>query len=338
MSERTESSPPAPDSPAPDNQAPGSSARVSPAPDTPAAHVQAPGTPYHRLATLRPEWARPWRPVLTVFVALVAYTVFASLLLVGSVTVLSLLPGTDPDLGKNLGDPTSPLDVFFQLAFAILALPAALLGVRIGGWRPTELLWSVAARFRWDLLRVRGPVTILVLAVVAAVPLLTGDLRPVADVPAGQLVAVVALILVLAPLQAVGEELAFRGLGQQAIGTWLRSPVWAILIPVPLALIGRGYSGEALLNAAVLGLCAGFLAWKTGGLELPILLHLAVEGTTSIAAAFGGPVNPEGPISLIAVLGVTVALARETEIRERVGKLRGIERPAGEGPPRAARF
>lgn len=274
--------------------------------------------------------------MLTVFVALVAYTVFASLLLVGGVTVLSLLPGTDPDLGKNLGDPTSPLDVFFQLAFAILALPAALLGVRIGGWRPTESLWSVAARFRWDLLRVRGPVTILVLAVVAAVPLLTGDLRPVADVPAGRLVAVVALILVLAPLQAVGEELAFRGLGQQAIGTWLRSPVWAILIPVPLALIGRGYSGEAPLNAAVLGLCAGFLAWKTGGLEPPILPHLAVEGTTSIAAAFGGPVNPEGPISLIAVLGVTVALARETEIRERGEAARHRAPRRGRTTPRRA--
>lgn len=295
------------------------------------------GTPYHRLATLRPEWSRPWRPLLTVFVALVAYTVLASLLLVISVTVLTLIPGTDPDMGKILGDPTSPLDVFFQLMFAVLALPAALLGVRIGGWRPVDLLWSVAARFRWDLLRVRGPIALVVFALVAALPFLTGGATVNTDLPVGRIIGVLALILVLAPLQAAGEELAFRGLGQQAIGTWLRSPVWAILIPVPFALIGRGYDGQALIQASVLGLCAGYLAWRTGGLELPILLHLAVAGTTAIAAAFGGPVSPEGPVPLLAVVVATILLARGAGLRAEGGTPDPTVRPADAAEPAPAR-
>ena len=64
--------------------------------------------------------------------------------------------------------------------------------------------------------------------------------------------------------------------GQQAIGTWLRHPLWAILLPVPFELIGRGLSGSSMLGAAILGLACGYLAWKTGGLEASILLRTAV--------------------------------------------------------------
>jgi len=298
--------------------------------------VGVPGTPYHRLATLRPEWSRWWRPLLAIAVALVGYTIFASLLLVGTVVVLGLA-GADLSVGRLLGDPTSPLDVFLQCGFAAIALPSALVGVRLGGWRPTDLLWSVAGRFRWTLLRGTAPIVLVVFALVAALPLVLGDAHLAPGLSAGRIVAVIALLVVLAPLQAAGEELAFRGLGQQAIGTWLRHPAWATVIPVPFALIGRGYSAQALIGAAVLGLACGYLAWKTGGMELPILLHLAAVGMTSLAALFGGPVAPQGPVTVVAIAVTALVLGTLTDHRERTGSRQAVTRPADAPAPRLAR-
>src|SRR5699024_6519737 len=48
------------------------------------------GIPYHRLATLRPEWASWSKPLLAVLATFIAYVVMASVLLVGSVLALAL--------------------------------------------------------------------------------------------------------------------------------------------------------------------------------------------------------------------------------------------------------
>src|SRR5699024_8933843 len=68
------------------------------------------GTAYHRLATLRPEWASRSKPLLAVLATFIAYVVLASVLLVGSILALALLPGVNIALGIISGDPTSPLD------------------------------------------------------------------------------------------------------------------------------------------------------------------------------------------------------------------------------------
>lgn len=262
--------------------------------------------------------------------ALLAYTIFASLLLVITVVVLSLVPGTDPDLGSRLGDPTSPLDVFLQLAFGALAIPAAWCGVRLGGFRPSSLLWSVEGVVRWDLVRRAALPVVLVLALVAALPLLSDGIHVPSGVGAGQLIGVIVVILVLGPLQALGMQMAFVGMAQQAVGTWLRAPIWAILIPVPFALIGRGLDAGAMVTAAVLMACCGFLAWKTGGLELPILLQLSVTVTTGIAAAFGGPANPSGPVASVGICAVTLVLATAISHSRGLSTWQPVERP-GEG-------
>lgn len=293
-------------------------------------------TPYHRLAGLRPEWSRWWRPLLTVIAVLIAYTLLASLLMIGSVLALTAV-GSPASIGQVLGDPTSPLDVFLQGAFAALLIPSALIGVRLGAWRPTSLLVSVSGCFRGELLRRTTLPVLLVLALAAAVPLLTGGLRIDPGLSAGRMLAVIVLAALLAPLQAAGEELAFRGVGQQAIGTWLRHPAWAIVLPVPFALIGRGYDAPELATAVVLGLACGFLAWKTGGLELPMLLHGGVVLTTAIAALLGGPASPQGPMMIIAVVGIALVLSRATNAREALSPVEAVTRSAGAPVPAAVR-
>ena len=339
-----------------------------------------PATPYHRLATLRPAWARPSKALLSLGAAFLAYMVLSSVVLVLAVLMLAVLPGVNSAGGVTSGDPTSPLDVGLALVMGAMWLPAGIVGVRVGGWRPLGTAWSVAARLRRD----RAPLLagvgagLLTVAIAALAGVLSGgaDATATADAasavtgPAAsmpQLLLVVLLVVVLAPLQAVGLELALRGVVLQAVGTWLRSPVLPVLAGTAVMLVGRELTAAVVLPALALGLCAGVLAWKSGGLELPIALaamatvgaHLvaalgagtgagagagalgaavAAPGTSAAALAAPAAAAPEAALAggigaAIALLLVTAALSLWIGRRAGVRLLEPVTRPAGEDVP-----
>ena len=256
-----------------------------------AAPSATPETAYHRLATLRSAWSRPAKPLLSLGAALLAYVVLSSVVLVTAVLLLAVMPGANIARGVTSGDPTSPLDVGLALAMGAMWLPAGIVGVRVGGWRPVGTAWSIAAQLRRDrsLLLAGIGAGAVVAAAAAIAGALTGTVgtaaEPSASVP--QLLLVTLLALVLAPLQAAGLELSLRGTVMQALGTWLRSPVLPVLAGTAVMLIGRDLTPAVLLPALALGLSAGVLAWKTGGLELPIALTTTLTVLAHLVGAFG---------------------------------------------------
>ncbi|GAA1488713.1 CAAX protease [Brachybacterium sacelli] len=346
-------------------------------------------TPYHRLATLRPAWSGRAKPLLTVAAAFVAYVVLASVLLVLTILVLAVAPGVNVAIGVTSGDPTSPLDVGLALAMGAMWLPAGMVGVRVGGWRPLGLSWSVAARFRRELLSRTGAWAaagaLLVVAVAALAGMLAGsgdavDAGTGGTAPAGasalQLVLLVVIVLVLAPLQAIGLELTLRGVLLQAVGTWVRSPVVPILVVTAVVLIGRELTGAVVIPTLALAFAAAVLAWKTGGLELPIALTLtlttvsllvsalgagtgagmgasalsaatAAPGTSAAALAAheaGGPFQGAdaalagGVAAAVALVALTVVIVVVVSRRERIGVLEPVGRPASDPAPEPIAF
>lgn len=335
--------------------------------------------PYHRLATLRPAWSTGAKPLLTIAAAVVAYVVLASVVLVMTILVLAVMPGVNVAIGVTSGDPTSPLDVVLALAMGAMWLPAGIIGVRVGGWRPLGTAWSVAARLRRERLGARAgwgaTMAIVAVAVAAIAGALAGPGGAVAadaGASAPRLLLVTLLLLVLGPLQAAGLELALRGVVMQALGSWLRSPLLPILAAAAVALIGRELSAPVVLPALALALAAAVLAWKTGGLELPIALtasvtiasHLvsalgggtaagagaaalnagaAAPGTSAAAlattasqagsAALAGGIGAAG--TLVLLTAVTVALISR---REGIGLLEPVGRPAAEPAPEPVPF
>lgn len=263
---------------------------------------RAAATPYHRMARLRPEWSRPVAPVLTLLAALVAYVVLISVVLVLAILLLALAPGVNTALDVTSGDPTSPLDTALALAMGVMWLPAGIVGVRVGGWRPLGTAVSVAARWR----RGAGEVEALWgaaagLAVVAAAVLgggvlgggptadggTAGGATALAEAGPGRLALVALLLVVLVPVQTVGLELTLRGAVMQALGTWLRGPLLPLLAASAVMLIGRELTAAVVLPALALGAAAAVLAWKSGGLELPILLTATLTLAAQLVAALG---------------------------------------------------
>ncbi|MCM0641281.1 CPBP family intramembrane glutamic endopeptidase [Cellulomonas wangsupingiae] len=305
--------------------------------------VDRPGTyAYHRLQRTRPGtcW---WRPLVVGVVALALYVV---LLAVGGVLVLvaavaSGPGGTDTLAALDVADFTDPLAFALGMLTIIAMMPAVLVATWLLGARPVGLLVSVAGRVRWGW-------TARCLGVAAGLALLLngGDavlaaLRGQAWEP--QVTAtswlLVALVVLLVPAQCVAEEVVFRGYLVQSVGTWLRHPAFAILLPVPLFVLGHTYVNLAMVDTAVWATAMGWLVWRTGGLEAAAAAHVVNNVTVFTLGAVGLAdldLVDIGPVSLAVSTASTLAYVALVEVLVRRTGLPTVRVVRGASPAAAA--
>ena len=169
---------------------------------------------------------------------------------------------------------------YLNLALAT-AIPAAILATfLLHGWLRPGWLISVLGRVRWTWLLTCFGIAVLALAatmiVAQLVPASSGDSHV-----GGHLNHVtsrtrdfVLIVLLLTPLQAMGEEFAFRGYPSQAIGG-LFGRVPAVVVPAILFALAHGSQGAPVFfDRFAFGLVAGVLVVVTGGLEAGIAMHI----------------------------------------------------------------
>ena len=285
-------------SPSPAPAAPASAAFRPAAPSTPSAQ------PYHR-ASRTLAHRRYWgRPLVTLAVSAAVFVGLTMQVMVPLFVLGEVWPAAATS--ASLTDPLNPADQFLGLGMLALLVPAVLVGT-LAGYGRAGIALSVRGRFRWGLMGraavVVAPVYLLVNGVVNLV--LEREAIVVPPLGAGVLLAWL-LALVLAPLQCAGEEFVFRALPMQMLGTWLRRPLLGILLPVPLFVLGHGYSWLGQIDIAAFGIVMGLLAWKTGGLEIPILLHTANNWTLFAIAPLIPGFTEQGEVEL---MGLVLALA-----------------------------
>jgi len=236
---------------------------------------------YHRLARLRPRY-RWWRMLLTGLLGIAFYLVILLLLVVPLGIASVLIPSWGAELQVLLTtmqyfDLDRPWLLAALVLPLILMIPALLAASRIVEGRGIGLLSSVTGRLRmgWlgKSLGLALAVFVVYFAVLLGLSAATGD-AIVADFAHPGLWVMVALVLVLIPFQAAAEEYVFRGYLMQLVGGWLRHPAFAILLPVPLFVLGHGYDVWGAASDGVFAIVAAWLTWRTGGLEAAISLHI----------------------------------------------------------------
>ncbi|WP_146197557.1 CPBP family intramembrane glutamic endopeptidase [Promicromonospora sp. AC04] len=249
---------------------------------------------------LRGPWHRWWRPLLGVGV-IAAGTV----LLFGAMLVYALVVVVAQSLGVQLPDPSSVTDAWFASPAGLLVTNLGLaLGIPlalVATWAQAKragLVSSVAGRVRWRLLLGGlGVALLLLVPLTLGSDLLLTQLGLPADdgsgagsgadesgwwplTPASDWLALAVVILLTTPLQAAGEEYFFRGWLSQWIGSWLRWRWLAVVVPAVvtglLFALAHGTQNPWLFaDRLVFGLIASLLAWRTGGLECAVALHVA---------------------------------------------------------------
>ena len=242
-------------------------------------------------------------------------------------------------------DAGDPLSVSVGLIGVATLLPATLLGYLMVGLRPLTVLRSVQFRIRWRwlafcLLPALAITVVATLLQFFALPLFIGGVSVVAPtIPLGAFLICALIILVVTPLQAAAEEFAFRGLITQMFGGWLRpAPLVIVLSAIPFAAAHTQYLSDggsltwATADVALFALVAGFVTWRTGGVESSIALH-TVNNTVAfltLASSLGGTTSTSttagsDPLPLLLSFLVSVVTMVPYAIWiDRVAKRRGI--------------
>lgn len=271
-----------------------------------------PPLPYHRLLRALPGY-RWWKPLVALVITVILWVLFTVIVLLIGVMIavaqnrieFTTVQTATNGMMKLFGvvDAGDPLSVSIGLIGVASLLPATLLGYLIVGLRPLTVLRSVQFRFRWkwlafSLLPAVAVTLVSTLLQFLVLPLIIGGPSVVAPtIPLGTFLICALIVLVVTPLQAAAEEFAFRGLVSQMFGGWLRSaPLVIVLSAIPFAAAHTQYLGDggsltwATADVALFALVAGFVTWRTGGIESSIALH-AVNNTVAflaLASSLGG--------------------------------------------------
>ena len=262
--------------------------RLAPAPSPLLSELPVAPRAYHDF--YRTPRYRRWQSTVALVVFFVAWGAAVLAATLAAVLYEMLIGRATPDeLAHGLLTPALFLANNLGVAAAI---PAALVTHRVIFGQRAGWLFSIQGRLRWSLVRryvlVAATVHLLVLALWLGVN----------GAPEGQRLRpetpwLLTVVLLTTPLQAAGEEVAFRGLATRAIGSWFTASrvglVVATVTTAGLFVLVHG-AGDLRLNAFYLSLAvaASALTWRSGGLEAAVALHVVVNLTTMIFVPFLG--------------------------------------------------
>lgn len=246
------------------------------------------------LRTARRRW---WRPPLGLLLA------SAVLAVMGAGVVLAALlassnAGSPGGAGEAI-DPATPLGLLANNLILAGLVPAVALAVLVVHRERVGWLASVVGRVRWSILGRLLLVATLVLLVSFALGFLlpsTGTASTAGAPGSRTLLLLVVVIVVSTPLQAAAEEVGFRGYLSQAVASLLSRPVVGVgvsaVVSAVLFALAHGSQDPWLFgDRLVFGLVASWLAWRTGGLEASVALHVANNMVSLLFSAATGTLS-----------------------------------------------
>ncbi|MEB4615042.1 CPBP family intramembrane glutamic endopeptidase, partial [Leucobacter sp. M11] len=309
-------------------------------------------TEYHRLYRAHPDY-RWWRPLLLMCLVGVFALLSSGVVMAIALGVIGAVRGEPVDPweieGLFIPDTQNPVTMLLGLGSIAVWLPCVFFAMWCVGIKPAGRLSSVAFRLRWGLIARLILPGLAALLAVQAVSIGVGLLLPsegpapeVVPVEMGTALASVLIILLIVPVQAAAEEYVFRGVLMQAIGSWLRNPALAIILPTLLFMSQHIYDVWGLLQVGLMGATAAWLAWRTGGLEAAIVIHVLnnivsmLIMTTGLTGQTGQTAETGGPLSVLVVavmLAVYAWLAMRVFTRGGYGRtLLVVPAPAAQLP------
>jgi uncharacterized protein len=254
------------------------------------------------------------RGVVAIVLLFAGLIVFAQLCLAVAATIDTRL------LGRTGFTPLTHAAGVFSL---VLLIPYSMLLQRWLYGLPARSLHSVAGRFRFGVfgraLLAFGPFVLIVMSV--GFLLTPGDPVPWST---ADLVAVFIIGMTLTPLAAAGEEYGFRGLMFRIVGSWTRGSLSGAMLGIGVTTVlfslFHGTIDPYILGSyLVLFGAMGIITWRTGGLEVAVVLHGAYNVSALVLATtlhldLGGDLSSRGeiagtPANLVPSAGLLVITA-----------------------------
>lgn len=278
---------PQPTNPQPTNPQP---AGVAPAPPVrPSAYPVEPTIYPHALRSPRSRW---WKGALAIVLLVIGYLMTSTILGIAAMAFDVVTGRTTWESYSTSMQMTPALFLATNVSLAAMLPLAVGLQALMFGQRP-RFMSSVRGRFRWAWL-VKAAVVVVPVYLVYTVAFV--QLSGTPQTGGTDVAAFLIIIVLTTPLQAAGEEYAARGLINRAAGSWFAKPITALvvggLINSALFMLAHGSTDPWLLTYYFFfGAIMTVLAWRTGGLEVPVLLHGVNNVFMLIAAVLAGQMN-----------------------------------------------
>lgn len=232
------------------------------------------------LRTWTYEW---WKPAVGMLLLVVGMFVVAPLVLLPVLMVAVAIDHTG-SFSSAVSDAAALQHVTWQ---AMLYLNLTLASLILVAWAITHfvhrmrLRWLLSVQpgvrwgFFWACFGLAPLAMVAQLVVGAFLPTDPNDVGGSPNHITGTIIVLGIVILLTTPLQAIGEEFAFRGYAMQAFGALTRRPWLAIVITATLFALAHGLQNAPLfLDRFTFGLMAGYVVYRTGGLEAGIAMHV----------------------------------------------------------------
>jgi membrane protease YdiL (CAAX protease family) len=227
---------------------------------------------------------RWWKPVVGILLLVVGGMLVVPLLLMPVLAIaVAFEGGSAPFMERfvdsmSLDEITPASMLYLNLSLASLTLVCMGIVRFIHRLRP-RWLSSVMPGMRWKFFfACFGLAMVALVASVTVSYFLPANPNDISGEPnelTGTLVATAIVILLTTPLQALGEEYAFRGYLMQAFGSLTRSRIVALLVTSGLFALAHGAQNFPLFfDRFAFGLMAGLTVILIGGLEAGIALHI----------------------------------------------------------------
>ena len=238
--------------------------------------IVAPGVEYHRV--LAGDTRRIGRGLLAIALLIGGLTVSAIVLLPAAALV-------DASIGTEGRVAYTPLVHAAGMVSVALLIPWSMAIQRWLYGVPGPSLHSVVSKFRFDVfgraLLLTGPAWVIVLVIQYWNPL------PQSAWAYPDVLWMLVATILLTPLQAAGEEYGLRGLVLRVAGGWTRGARAGLAVGV---LVSSGIfavihlSTDPWLNLSYLIFAVGtaLITWRTGGLEIAVVLHAAYNTLTFV--------------------------------------------------------
>ena len=273
---------------------------------------------HHFLRTPRARWLKGALAILSLVVAFL----LLSTALTAAAVVVDLATGRVDAAALQAGEITVTPLIFLanNLSLALLTPLAMLLQWGFFGQRP-RWLSSVAGGFRWRWFGRAALVVVPVWLVYVGGSFLL-DPEGLSGTLSRDAVLMLVVVLLTTPLQAAGEEYGARGLVARAAGSWFGNPRVALVVGGVVAnlvfMVAHAATDPWLLvYYFTFGAALSVLAWRTGGLEVPVLVHavnnlfllvpVALYG--DLSGAFERGPGTGGPIMLLPIAVMLVMTA-----------------------------
>ena len=248
---------------------------------------------------------------------------------------------------QNVGTHITPAIFLANNIGIALMIPCAWLGLAIYGQRP-RWLSSVTGRLRWGLMfKLMALIAIPYLGM-QAFDVIVGGFDGLSWRPYS--LFMILVVLLTTPLQCAGEEYGTRGLINRLLGQYgsARVSFWIGAIGSSAVFMLLHAAQDPYLNAFyfTFGMTACWMAWRTGGLEASIAMHvvnnvlaMSVLPFSDFSGIFERGAGSANALELVPLAIVMLACVGIVEWQTRRTKPVAIAAPGlSETPPGAFQF